>query len=117
MSSIRLEGSGDPDYNKINIMYLIQTIHQAALLEQFADRILTSCTDAAVTKWFKGGEFGSKVVTVTRELCDCCLKDLSEEAGLDSGQEEARWALLKLALSSRDNMGERTYKNLFIIII
>ena len=63
-----------------------------------------------VAQWFRGEEFGVIIVDVTRQLCDNSLHS-PPEAG-ESSDTKAQWALLKVALCTDENMGEKRLSGL-----
>ena len=73
------------------------------LLELFSGRLLKAPTDAVVTKWFRGSDFGQLVVTNTQTLCEDALKSDGEVIKDMTG--DGRWALLKVALATYKDQG------------
>ena len=73
------------------------------MLHLFLQAVYSQNTDKDVRSWFRGDQFGQRIVDITKMLCHQCSTgdgDISDMRSTD-----CRWQLLKLAFASDDAMG------------
>ena len=74
------------------------------VFQRFAQQVYSQSTQDSVRLWFKGPEFGQKMVDITKQLCDQSTKMLDTTEEKVHGSETS-WDLLSLAFTVDDNLG------------
>ncbi|KAK2159779.1 hypothetical protein LSH36_146g00024 [Paralvinella palmiformis] len=91
---------GDMIQNKR--IYEAFCIQDLSMLHLFLQAVYSQNTDKDVRSWFRGDQFGQRIVDITKMLCHQCSTgdgDISDMRSTD-----CRWQLLKLAFASDDAM-------------
>ena len=85
------------------ILYF-QSVPLMTVFQRFAQQVYSQSTQDSVRLWFKGPEFGQKMVDITKQLCDQSTKMLDTTEEKVHGSETS-WDLLSLAFTVDDNLG------------
>ncbi|XP_077977369.1 E3 ubiquitin-protein ligase listerin-like isoform X1 [Glandiceps talaboti] len=92
--------SCDNEVEKIPLLNeVLEKCSNTIVLHNLVNKAVSTSSDAAIMKWLKGPEFGSKLVQVTKQLChDSMTSDPSESTN------ECSWMLISLGLSTNQKL-------------